>query len=113
MANWKKLGQSARRTAQNLKEKNRRAALANRLRLVVHCEEQAAEKEYLALGRYYYNALRSKDNAIAESHCARIDAILQRLYLLYKRAHRCIRGWNEAQDSAPFIRNSWGDKRRI
>lgn len=78
MANWKKLGQSARRTAQNLKEKNRRAALANRLRLVVHCEEQAAEKEYLALGRYYYNALRNKDNAIAESHCARIDTILQR-----------------------------------
>ena len=78
MANWKKLGQSARRTAQNLKEKNRRAALANRLRLVVRCEDQAAEKEYLALGRYYYNALRNKDNAIAESHCARIDAIQQR-----------------------------------
>ena len=78
MANWKKWGQTARRTAQSLKEKNHRAALANRLRLVVRCEEQAAEKEYLALGRYYYNALRNKDNAIAESHCARIDAIQQR-----------------------------------
>lgn len=78
MANWKELRQSARRTAQSLKEKNHRAALINRLRLVVSCEERAAEKEYLALGRYYYNALRNRDNAIAESHCARIDSIQKR-----------------------------------
>lgn len=58
-----------------LKEKNRRAAAANRLRIVIRCEENAADKEYLALGRYYYNALRDADNPIAESHCARIDQI--------------------------------------
>ena len=61
--------------ALQLKEKNRRAAAANRLRTVIRCEEKAAEKEYLALGRYYYNALRDADNPIAESHCARIDQI--------------------------------------
>lgn len=79
MAAWKdfakKVKVDSRWMALQLKEKNRRIAVMNRLRTVIRCEERAAEKEYLALGRYYYNALRSADNAIAESHCARIDAI--------------------------------------
>lgn len=79
MANWKHIGKSAqdlaRLTAQRLKEKNRLAAAANRLRTVIRCKEKAAETEYLALGRYYYNALRNPDNPIAEAHCARIDQI--------------------------------------
>lgn len=61
-----------------LKEKNRLAAVANRLRTVIKCEEKAAEKEYQALGRYYYNALRDKENAVAEPHCVRIDEIQAR-----------------------------------
>lgn len=64
--------------ASNLKTVNRRTAQMNRLRTVARCEERAAEKEYLALGRYYYNALRNKDDAIAEAHCARIDEIQAR-----------------------------------
>lgn len=64
--------------AAHLKDKSRRTAKMNRLRTVSRCEERAAEKEYLALGRYYYNALRNKDDAIAEAHCSRIDSIEQR-----------------------------------
>lgn len=79
MAAWKDVKMNvtvkSRWLAFQLKEKNRRAAVANRLRTVIRCEEKAAEKEYLALGRYYYNALRDADNPIAESHCARIDQI--------------------------------------
>ncbi|WP_322173389.1 hypothetical protein [Acutalibacter caecimuris] len=79
MANWKKIGKTAQtraqRAAHRLKEKNRRIAAANRLRTVIRCQERAAEKEYLALGRYYYNALRNPDNPIAEAHCAHIDQI--------------------------------------
>lgn len=79
MANWKEISLTARArarlAARQLKEKNRRAAAANRLRTVVRCQEKAAEKEYLALGRYYYNALRNPDNPIAEAHCLRLDQI--------------------------------------
>lgn len=75
MAVWKDIKNKSRGMALLLKEKNSRAAAANRLRTVIRCEENAAEKEYLALGRYYYNALRDADNPIAESHCARIDQI--------------------------------------
>lgn len=82
MGFWKNLGQTAltqsTAAAQKLQKKNQRAATANRLRTVIRCEEKAAEKEYLALGRYYYNALRNSDNPIAEAHCARIDAIQAR-----------------------------------
>lgn len=79
MANWKEISLTARArarlAARQLKEKNRRAAAANRLRTVIRCQEKAAEKEYLALGRYYYNALRNPDNPIAEAHCLRLDQI--------------------------------------
>ena len=79
MPEWKEVAKNvkvkSRWMAFRLKEKNRRIAVMNRLRMVVRCEEKAAEKEYLALGRYYYNALRNPDNAITESHCARIDQI--------------------------------------
>ena len=60
-------------------EKNRKAAYLNRIRTVIKCEEQAAEKEYLALGRYYYNNLRDPSNAVTEPHCAELEAIEARL----------------------------------
>lgn len=62
-----------------LEEKNRKAAAVNRLRTVIRCEESAAEKEYLALGRYFYNNLRGKGNDITEAHCKELEEIEVRL----------------------------------
>ena len=79
MANWKdhatRAKVKAQRLAAGIRQKNRHAAVMNRLRTVIRCQEQAAEKEYLALGRYYYNALRGKDSPVAEEHCKRLDEI--------------------------------------
>lgn len=79
MANWKDLTglamDGAGKLAAGIRQKNRRAAMLNRLRTVIRCQERAAEKEYLALGRYYYNALRNKEDQVAEDHCARLDKI--------------------------------------
>lgn len=79
MANWKDLADMAMdgagRLAAGIRQKNRRAAMLNRLRTVIRCQERAAEKEYLALGRYYYNALRNKGDQVTEDHCARLDKI--------------------------------------
>lgn len=52
-----------------------RSARANSLRTVIRCQERALEKEYITLGRYYYNALRDKNNPVAEAHCANIDKL--------------------------------------
>lgn len=60
-------------------EKNRKTALANRLRTVIRCEEKAAERAYLALGRYYYNNLRNAANADTEPYCTDIDAAEKRI----------------------------------
>ena len=77
MANWKDYAKLAKAKAQKLaagiEQKNRYAAMLNRLRTVRRCQEQAAEKEYMALGRYYYNALRDKETQVAEEHCKKLD----------------------------------------
>lgn len=77
MANWKDYAKLAKAKAQKLaagiEQKNRYAAMLNRMRTVIRCQEQAAEKEYMALGRYYYNALRDKETQVAEEHCKKLD----------------------------------------
>lgn len=60
-------------------EQNHRTAQANRIRGLIKLESQAAEQEYLALGRYYYNQLRDAENPVTESHCAAIDALEERI----------------------------------
>lgn len=97
MANWKDHAENAltgaQRLAAGIRRKNRRAAALNRLRTVIRCQERAAEKEYLALGRYYYNALRDKENPVAEEHCARLDginAMLDSTLLALEKAASCI-----------------------
>lgn len=60
-------------------EKNRKTAMANRLRTVIRCEEKAAERAYLALGRYYYHNLRDASNAETENYCVGIQTAEQRI----------------------------------
>lgn len=60
-------------------EKNRKTALMNRLRTVIRCEEKAAERAYLALGRYYYHNLRDASNSITEPYCIDIEAAERRI----------------------------------
>ena len=60
-------------------EKNRKTAMANRLRTVIRCEEKAAERAYLALGRYYYHNLRDASNAEIENYCVGIETAEQRI----------------------------------
>lgn len=60
-------------------EKNRRAAQINRLKMVIRKEERAAEKAYIALGKYYYHTLRDELNAVTEPHCAAVDNATRRM----------------------------------
>ena len=59
-------------------EKNRRAAQINRLKMVIRKEERAAEKAYIALGKYYHT-LRDELNPITEPHCAAVDNATRRM----------------------------------
>lgn len=75
----KNIGKAVGEAANYLGEKNRRAARLSRIRTVIRCQEKAAEKEYLALGRYYYHNLRDKGNAVTEPHCDALDQIEEKL----------------------------------
>lgn len=92
MANWKehtnRAKSGAQRLAAGIKQKSRHVAVMNRLRTVIRCQERAAEKEYLALGRYYYNALRDNGNQVAEEHCKRLDRIQEQLDATLKSLER-------------------------
>lgn len=76
---FKNIGRAVSGVAGLVGEKSRKAAYLNRIRTVIKCEEQAAEREYLALGRYYYNNLRDKSNSVTEAHCAELEEIEARL----------------------------------
>lgn len=72
-----------------LEEKNRRSAYLNRIRAVLKREEKAAEREYIALGRYYYNNLRDQNDPVAEKHCAEMDQISRRIEAAIDRLEAC------------------------
>lgn len=76
---FKNIGRAVSEAASYLEAKNRRAARLNRIRTVIRCQQKAAEKEYLALGRYYYHNLRDQENAVTEPHCVSLDQIEQDL----------------------------------
>lgn len=107
MANWKDYANlvknSAGRLTAGVRQKNSRIARMNRLRTVIRCQEQAAEKEYLALGRYYYNALRDKDNQVAEEHCARLDQIQAQLDSTLEALEQAVREQADCSASIGII----------
>lgn len=91
----KNIGRAVGQAAAALGRKHRKTAALNRIRTVIRCEERAAQKEYLALGRYYYNALRDRGNLVTEPHCAQLDEIEARLERALEQMQAC------AEDACP------------
>ena len=85
----KTIGKAVGEAAAHLGEKNHRAAQLSRIRSFIRCQEKAAEKEYLALGRYYYHNLRDKENDVTEAHCLALDEIEQRLDAALDQLSQC------------------------
>lgn len=81
-----------------LEEKNRRAAHMNRLRTVIRCEESTAEREYLALGRYFYNNLRDKGNDVTEAHCKELERIEAHLEQMLDQMEQFYQAGDDAID---------------
>lgn len=75
----KAAGGAVQGAVETVAEKNRKSAAANRLRTVIRCEEKAAERAFLALGRYYYHNLRDAENSITEPHCVDVEAAQRRI----------------------------------
>ncbi len=50
-------------------DKNHKAALINRLRIVIKNERENASRAYVALGKYYLENLRDPENELTERLC--------------------------------------------
>ena len=97
-AGFKSAGGAMQNAVGVVAEKNRKTALANRLRTVIRCEEKAAERAYLALGRYYYNNMRNAANADTEHHCIDIEAAEKRIEDAMQKLEALLREKHEIRE---------------
>lgn len=63
----------------SVNESIRKNGIISRLKMVIKCERASLDREYAALGRYYYNNLRDRDIPECEEHCKEIDEGLKRV----------------------------------
>ena len=67
------------KTVDYVVEKNRKAALINRVKTVIRSEERNMERAYMELGKYYYRTLRDPENKETEHFCRAVDHYSQRI----------------------------------
>lgn len=60
-------------------DKNRRAALINRLKIVIRNEKEVEARAYIELGRYYFENLRDPENTRTEPLCVSVENAERRL----------------------------------
>lgn len=60
-------------------EKNRKAALINRVKVVIRNEEQNMNSAYVALGKYYFRRLRDEKNEDTERYCKAVENAMRRI----------------------------------
>ncbi|MGX8701215.1 hypothetical protein [Caproiciproducens sp.] len=60
-------------------EKNRKAALINRIRIVIKNERENEARAYVALGKYYFQNLRDAQNEETEPLCKAVEAADRRI----------------------------------
>ena len=81
---FKNVADSVTKAVNFVVDKNRRAAMINRLKIVIRNEKEIEARSYIELGRYYYENLRDASNEKTEPLCAAVDNADRRL----KRAFR-------------------------
>lgn len=73
MGFWNEVGTTISKTVDTVIEMNRKAAQNNRLRLILKNETDTVARAYIALGKHYYNNMRTPDNEETECLCQTID----------------------------------------
>ncbi len=66
-------------------DKNRKAAMMNRLKIVIRNEKEAQAHAYAQLGKYYYQNMRDPENGDTEPFCLAIDTAGRRLKRAYAK----------------------------
>ena len=80
------IGNEVTKAVDYVVEKNRKAAMINRLRIVIKNERENTARAYVALGKYYMEHLRNPEDAQAEQLCKAVEeseARMRKACLLY------------------------------
>ena len=89
MGFFNKVGHQISKGVSALEERNHRQAQLNRIRSVLRRDEAAAQIEYAALGKYYYENLRDPGSDAAEVYCNELDRIEMRMSASVKQLELC------------------------
>lgn len=66
-------------------DRNRKAAIINRLNIVIRNERDNQMRAYIALGKYYYTRLRDPGNEVTEPLCREAETAGRRLQRAYAK----------------------------
>ena len=87
MGIFETISQQITDTITGIFEKNHRSAIVNRLRIVIKNERENCARAYVALGKYYYEHLRDKENQETEALCTSIDESTRRMQRAFDKMH--------------------------
>lgn len=76
---FKNVADSVTKAVNFVVDKNRRAAMINRLKIVIRNEKEIEARAYIELGKYYYENLRDPSNGRTEPLCAAVENSDRRL----------------------------------
>lgn len=76
---FKVVGSQVSKAFNFVAEKNHKAAMINRIRIVIKNERENTARAYVALGKYYYEHLRDAQNTETEALCRSVDESTQRI----------------------------------
>lgn len=108
---WKNATDSVTKAVDFIVDKNRKAAMMNRLKIVIRNEKEAQAHAYIQLGKYYYHHLRDKEDGDTETYCKAVDVAGQRLRRAYTKldeitsAEKAEKKENEASPSSSDAEN--------
>ncbi|MCI1965571.1 MAG: hypothetical protein LKJ17_05495 [Oscillospiraceae bacterium] len=76
---FKNVADSVTKAVNFVVDKNRRAAMINRLKIVIRNEKEVEASSYIELGKYYYENMRDASNERTETLCVAVDNADRRL----------------------------------
>ena len=79
------LGNGIARVIDSVVEKNHRASVINRLRIVIRNERENTARAYVALGKYYFENLRDPQNEETERLCRSVEESTARMRRAFEK----------------------------
>ena len=97
---FKNLADSVTKAVDFVVDKNRRAALINRLKIVIRNEKDVEARAYIELGKYYFENLRDPENSRTEPLCVAVENADRRLKRAFAKLDEMLMPTGAAEEDA-------------